>query len=98
MRFYKMHGLGNDFILLKSAVELDPEVVIQLCNRHTGIGADQLITYTDDDESVVQFYNQDGTTAEQCGNGIRCLAWLLMTQRDERSVRLKSPAGYHEAW
>lgn len=98
MLFHKMHGLGNDFIMLKSSTELDSDLVIQLCNRHTGIGADQLITYTDDVESVVRFYNQDGTAAEQCGNGIRCLAWLLMMQRDQTSVQVNSPSGHHEAW
>jgi diaminopimelate epimerase len=93
-----MHGLGNDFIILKSSEILTSERVIHLCNRHTGIGADQLITYTDDIESVVRFYNQDGTVAEQCGNGIRCLAWLLMNQREQGSIQLHSPAGYHKAW
>lgn len=98
MLFHKMHGLGNDFIVLKSSELLNSEYIIHLCNRHTGIGADQLITYTDDLESIVRFYNQDGTVAEQCGNGIRCLAWLLMTQRGQQSIRLHSPSGYHEAW
>ncbi|QOL19784.1 diaminopimelate epimerase [Candidatus Bodocaedibacter vickermanii] len=98
MLFHKMHGLGNDFIILKHTKILAPVDVISLCDRHTGIGADQLITYTDDEESVVRFYNQDGTAAEQCGNGIRCLAWLLMTQRKQASIKVQSPTGHHEAW
>jgi diaminopimelate epimerase len=98
MLFHKMHGLGNDFIILESSEVLAAEYVRYLCNRHQGIGADQLITYTDDSESNVYFYNQDGTVAEQCGNGIRCLAWLLMTQRKQSSIRLQSPIGHHEAW
>jgi diaminopimelate epimerase len=98
MLFHKMHGLGNDFIILKHSESLTSEYVKKLCDRHTGIGADQLITYTDDIESIVRFYNQDGTSAEQCGNGIRCLAWLLMTQRNQPNIRLHSPSGYHEAW
>lgn len=98
MLFHKMHGLGNDFIIFKNSEILSPERVVHLCNRHEGIGADQLITYSDDAESVVRFYNQDGTSAEQCGNGIRCLAWLLMTENKRTSVKLKSPIGDHEAW
>lgn len=98
MLFHKMHGLGNDFVILNSGEHLTPQQVIHLCDRHTGIGADQLIAYTDDEVSIVKFYNQDGTPAEQCGNGIRCLAWLLMTQRNQPSVKLHSPSGYHQAW
>ena len=98
MLFHKMHGLGNDFIILKHSEALASDYVQNLCDRHRGIGADQLITYTDDDESIVRFYNQDGTTAEQCGNGIRCVAWLLMTQRNQTNIRLHSPSRYQEAW
>ncbi|MCP5322555.1 MAG: diaminopimelate epimerase [Candidatus Paracaedibacteraceae bacterium] len=98
MLFHKMHGLGNDFIILKSEESLDPNYVIHLCDRHKGIGADQLITYTDDLEPKVKFYNQDGTVAEQCGNGIRCVASLLMNQRKLSTIKLYSPAGVHQAW
>jgi diaminopimelate epimerase len=98
MLFHKMHGLGNDFIILKHSERLTSEYVKNLCDRHIGIGADQLITYTDDIESIVRFYNQDGTSAEQCGNGIRCLAWLLMTQRNQMNIRLHTPSRHQEAW
>jgi diaminopimelate epimerase len=98
MLFHKMHGLGNDFIIFQSTETLSPDTIRHMCNRHSGVGADQLITYTDDIEPIVRFYNQDGTVAEQCGNGIRCLAWLLMTNRNVPSIRLQSPAGHQEAW
>lgn len=98
MLFHKMHGLGNDFIILESIKALSSQYVVQLCDRHKGIGADQLITYTNDKEPNVGFYNQDGTIAEQCGNGIRCLAWLLMRHREESTITLHSPSGRHQAW
>ncbi len=98
MLFHKMHGLGNDFIILESTNPLEPKYVKQLCHRHHGIGADQIITYSPDYEPKVAFYNSDGTTAEQCGNGIRCLAWLLMKQRQKHDIRLCSPTQHHSAW
>lgn len=92
-----MHGLGNDFIVMP-AHPLTPKQITQLCDRHLGIGADQLITYTDDAEPVARFYNQDGSEAEQCGNGIRCLAWLMMQQRGVQHITLQSPIGKQQAW
>ncbi len=80
--FEKMHGLGNDFIILERRhmprdVD-DKKLAIQLCNRNFGIGADGLIIvdYSSSGKTDFDwnFYNNDGSTPEMCGNGIRCFA------------------------
>ncbi len=80
--FVKMHGLGNDFVVLDkkdipAGTDL-AELTAVLCDRHFGVGADGLITYDDprDVSCDVRFvyYNGDGSIAEMCGNGIRCFA------------------------
>jgi diaminopimelate epimerase len=85
LRFTKMHGLGNDFVVVDDRErdwDFDPDAVRWLCDRHFGVGADGLILVrpADDGRSdfLMLYYNSDGTTAEMCGNGIRCFAkWLV---------------------
>lgn len=79
MQFWKYHGLGNDFILTEDpdlTIPASPERAIQLCNRHTGIGADgwMLIRPSQTCDIQMFLYNSDGSTAEMCGNGLRCFA------------------------
>lgn len=79
LRFRKMHGAGNDFILADGAhlpMELRPGASAALCRRRTSIGADGLIlvTRTGTSSIDVDFYNPDGSQAEMCGNGSRCAA------------------------
>lgn len=79
MRFWKYHGLGNDFILTEDpdgAVSASPERAVKLCDRHTGIGADgwMLIRPSERCDIRMFLYNSDGSTAEMCGNGLRCFA------------------------
>lgn len=83
-RFTKMHGLGNDFVVvnaIEQSISLSGEVISKLADRHRGIGFDQLLAVatspTDGDCFVYKIYNADGTEAEQCGNGVRCLARFL---------------------
>ena len=84
VKFHKMHGLGNDFVLLdlrSQVFPIDGHTVTRLANRHTGIGCDQLLVLRKplDDRSVASFevWNADGSRAEQCGNGVRCLGLYL---------------------
>ncbi len=77
MEFIKIHGLGNDFILVdmdKTGVkELPPETVRHLCTRKWGVGADGiLLVGRQGDQYRMLIYNPDGTKAEMCGNGLRC--------------------------
>lgn len=79
MKFQKMHGLGNDFILMD---EIDPvkydltALAIRLCDRHQGIGADGIILILPSEIADVKMriINSDGSEANMCGNGIRCFA------------------------
>ena len=79
MKFQKMHGLGNDFILMDT---IDPlkynleKLAIDLCNRHEGLGADGIILILPSEIADVKMriINSDGSEANMCGNGIRCFA------------------------
>ncbi len=81
LRFTKMHGLGNDFMvvdLVTQNVNLDLKLVRTWSDRRTGIGFDQLLTVlpptVPDADFRLRIFNRDGTEAEQCGNGGRCVA------------------------
>jgi diaminopimelate epimerase len=79
MKFTKMHGLGNDFVVIdgfSERVEYDRQLTIEMCNRRTGIGADGLIVIQPSDKAdfKMHYINSDGSLAEMCGNGIRCLS------------------------
>jgi diaminopimelate epimerase len=75
MRFEKMEGLGNDFVVLSGEVEVSPGIVRFLCDRHFGIGADGVLRVGKDGDTVVMdYWNADGGAAEMCGNGLRCVA------------------------
>ena len=74
MEFYKMHGCGNDFCIIEYEDNQDyPSLAQKLCDRRFGIGADGLIIVRQDPLEMI-FYNQDGSRASMCGNGIRCFA------------------------
>ncbi|MBN2025872.1 MAG: diaminopimelate epimerase [Actinobacteria bacterium] len=82
MQFYKYHGTGNDFIVLDAMEEgvfLSPREIEALCQRHTGIGADGVIFACPPlaADAAMRIFNADGSEAEMCGNGIRCLAKYL---------------------
>ena len=83
--FTKMEGLGNDFVLLDDrtgAIERHrpyPELAVELCSQHFGIGADGIIVIRNSPTEVIGFriFNADGSEAQMCGNGMRCFAKLL---------------------
>ncbi len=79
MMFYKYHGLGNDFIVLEDLngkAPKSPEFARKLCHRRFGIGADGIlyITRSKKADAGMRVLNSDGSKAEMCGNGIRCVA------------------------
>ncbi|MDR2108386.1 MAG: diaminopimelate epimerase [Coriobacteriales bacterium] len=83
--FIKMHGAGNDFIMvddLSSGLELTAEQVARLCDRHFGIGADGVILVRPSQHAscaaYMHYLNADGSLAEMCGNGVRCFAKFLV--------------------
>lgn len=92
IRFTKMQGLGNDFIIIdfeeykKLNIEQEdlPEIAKKLCDRNFGIGADGLIIVnpnTKETDIGWFFYNSDGTTAQMCGNGVRCFARYIYDKK-----------------
>lgn len=79
MRFAKMHGLGNDFIViygLREVPERVGELAVRMCDRHFGVGADGLVFILPSARADcrMRIFNADGSEAEQCGNAIRCVA------------------------
>jgi diaminopimelate epimerase len=106
LRFSKMHGAGNDFVLIdrrgSDAPALPAELIARIADRHRGVGFDQLITLEPAREvnSVAAYaiWNADGSAAAQCGNGARCVAaWLRRDGACDASLRLDSPSGTVEA-
>ena len=100
--FHKMHGLGNDFILLdlrQQHFPIDENLARQLANRHTGIGCDQILILRKPpgDQQIASFeiWNADGSRAEQCGNGVRCMGLYLKMRSETPNGRflLSGPAG-----
>lgn len=84
VQFHKMHGAGNDFVLIdlrRQDFPIDNALAESLADRHTGIGCDQLLVLHDskepDCEISFEVWNADGSRAEQCGNGVRCIALYL---------------------
>jgi diaminopimelate epimerase len=87
IRFTKMHGLGNDFVVIDAisqAIDLTSEQIVSISDRHLGIGCDQLLLVekptTEQAEFRYRIYNSDGGEVEQCGNGARCFALFVRQQ------------------
>jgi diaminopimelate epimerase len=99
--FTKMHGLGNDFVVLRGVHELSPDAVRVLANRHTGIGFDQLLLLQEatDADIYYRIFNADGGEVEQCGNGARCIARFVAGDSHDynRVWRLAFAGGVVEA-
>ena len=85
MQFTKVHGLGNDFIILDGRTESRdyPSLARKLCHRQTGIGADGLLIIENSNIADIRMriVNEDGSEAEMCGNGIRCFAKYVYQQK-----------------
>ena len=88
MRFYKYHGLGNDYLVLESAEALTPELVRTICDRHRGVGSDGILAPFDAGNAAdygVTIWNPDGSIAEKSGNGLRIFARWPQRERGERA-------------
>lgn len=98
LRFRKMHGLGNDFVVIDARASADPitpALARAIGDRHRGVGFDQLavIGPAPDAAARLTFWNADGTTAGACGNATRCVADLLMRESASARVHLRTAAG-----
>ena len=100
LRFTKMNGAGNDFVLLDNRagnLELTPEQIARVCDRHRGVGADGVLFLerpTNGADFRMRYYNADGGEAEMCGNGARCFArYADRTAGPLQSLSFETPAG-----
>jgi len=102
LRFAKMHGLGNDFMvvdLISQRVHLSPKQIRHLGDRNTGVGFDQLLLVETPQSPDVDFryriFNSDGTEVEHCGNGARCFARFVHDQRltGKRKIAVQTSNG-----
>jgi len=98
---YKMDGLGNDFIIFdkrKKSVSLTKDHIVQIADRNN-IGCDQVIFIDKDERSdaYLKFYNSDGGEISACGNGSRCVAYLLMKENKNKKISLRTKVGILEA-
>ena len=95
--FMKMHGLGNDFVVVDARahpVVLPPELVIAIADRHKGVGYDQLaVIEPGAGDAHLVFYNSDGSTSAACGNATRCIARPLMDATGQRDLHLTTDRG-----
>ena len=101
IKFTKMHGLGNDFVVIDAisqTVALDAAQLRFIADRHFGIGCDQILlveTATADADFGYRIYNADGGEVEQCGNGARCFARYVVDHglTDKTEIRVKTLGG-----
>jgi diaminopimelate epimerase len=105
IRFTKMHGAGNDFVVIdgiRQALALEPGQVRALADRHRGVGADQVLVVEASDEPGIDFryriFNADGGEVEQCGNGARCFVRFVRERglTDKRRIRVRTLGGIIE--
>ena len=96
LKFTKMHGLGNDFVVLDATCQtlhLDPAQLRAIADRHLGVGCDQLLVVeparTEDTDFYYRIFNADGGEVEQCGNGARCFVRFVHDKGLTQKSRLR---------
>ena len=94
---FKMDGLGNDFIIIDQRltnINLSKDQIIKICDRNF-IGCDQLIFVKKNTEFdlCLEFYNSDGSPSEACGNGTRCVAYLLSKENNKKEIEVLTSSG-----
>ena len=102
LTFMKMHGLGNDFVVIdrrRTPVEITPRLARALGDRHRGVGFDQLATIEHDPQADARliFWNADGSVSSACGNATRCIARHLMDEGAGGPLTLRTERGLLEA-
>lgn len=100
MKFTKMHGCGNDFIVIDGPVEIDRAWARALCDRRTGIGADGILVIgvPDGRRWPLVIHNADGSIADACGNGSRCVARYVLDREGGSGLELDTASGIVRAW
>ena len=103
INFVKMHGLGNDFLVIDEATAVVDAVAAHaavLAHRRYGVGCDQILLIVDDVDCDVGLviFNRDGSVAEACGNGARCVAELVLRRLGQERVSINTAGGVLAAW
>jgi diaminopimelate epimerase len=100
VKFTKMHGCGNDFIVVDEAVRIDAARARALCDRRTGIGADGILVIgvPAGRRWPLVIHNADGSIADACGNGSRCVARYLLDRNGGDELELDTASGVVRAW
>ena len=102
LRFTKMQGAGNDFVVLNAinqSVAIDPVLVRQIADRHFGVGCDQVLLIerprTHDTDFYYRIFNADGEEVQHCGNGARCFLRYVRDKRltEKREIRVETLSG-----
>ena len=103
LQFTKMHGCGNDFVVIDNRdqeLELHKDEIILICDRHYGIGCDQLVVINSNNKSNVSayalFWNSDGSVSATCGNATRCIASILFKDTGAEILNIETPNGVIE--
>jgi len=98
-QFTKMQGLGNDFVVLEGPGKPNTEEVIRLCDRRFGVGADGVLVVSPGSPIVMDYWNADGSSAEMCGNGFRCVARYAYDRGwvDSPAFEVDTPVGIRRA-
>ena len=102
--FIKMHGLGNDFVIIDSSenqTEIKKkETLKKIGSRNFGVGCDQILIIESNDyeNAEVTIFNNDGTEAGACGNGVRCVASYLMNKKNTNQIKIKTISGTLDCW
>ena len=104
MPFIKMHGLGNDFVVLdgrRVPIDLTADQAAAIADRRRGVGCDQLIILgppnADIADVAVRFHNSDGGLSAACGNGTRCIAAMVMAETSADHIIVETGAGLLDA-
>lgn len=103
LNFRKMHGAGNDFVILDFRAPKDTEEVTlsedqirHICNRNTGVGCDQLVTLHAPDNGgdiAARFFNSDGSESGACGNATRCIGHIVMSEQASEACAIETGGG-----
>jgi diaminopimelate epimerase len=100
LRFSKMNGAGNDFVMIDNRLgdlQLAPDQIAKICDRHRGVGADGVLVLersTNGADFRMRYYNADGGEAEMCGNGARCFArYASRVAGPKEELSFETPAG-----
>lgn len=104
MKFLKMHGLGNDFVILdwrQADIAMPEDAARLIADRRRGVGCDQIMVLRParaDGDLYLEMFNADGSQAGACGNGTRCVADLVMREKSSETLAIETISGALACW